>query len=553
MTLISQNPVMKKVFKNYYLTAAIAIAGISATFASDALASPQSFRHVPTSAEIKAKNDLANEHLAALREAVRSGKFNSDTLRVRTPEEIIAETEVGYDTPRFNTLLAPWVFNHYINSNAEPDTFRVPNVIDLLPRLWTRSEIADTLSANLPKQQEEEELDSITARQRYLEQLWGVPLEEQREDEEEHEILILGEDEWQYDILNPARPQWLENGIRAFKTQGHLKHSMMVKDPTLIEYAYWSLPVPPSLPKEDHSFKGFLNRTFIPGGVDVKDAVIPDFEIAKKHWLHVVNGALQFSQAFVSKNWYQGGNNYLSLLINFLWDVQLNPVYHPNMLFQSTLSYKLGLNSTKDDEYHKYSISQDIFQYNLKFGYKAKRNWYYSITAQFKTQLLNNYKSNSMTRIASFLTPSDLNLGLGMTYSKQNKKKTMQFNASIAPLSYNLKTAIDPEIDHTLFNIPQTAKTHSEVGSNAELTFNWQIGPMVNYKTRLFLFTDYSYAMGDWENTLNFQFTKFFSTQLYVNLRYDSSADKTIDPGWRKFMLKEILSVGLSYTFSTKQ
>lgn len=544
---------MKKVFKNYYLTAAIAIAGISATFASDALASPQSFRHVPTSAEIKAKNDLANEHLAALREAVRSGKFNSDTLRVRTPEEIIAETEVGYDTPRFNTLLAPWVFNHYINSNAEPDTFRVPNVIDLLPRLWTRSEIADTLSANLPKQQEEEELDSITARQRYLEQLWGVPLEEQREDEEEHEILILGEDEWQYDILNPARPQWLENGIRAFKTQGHLKHSMMVKDPTLIEYAYWSLPVPPSLPKEDHSFKGFLNRTFIPGGVDVKDAVIPDFEIAKKHWLHVVNGALQFSQAFVSKNWYQGGNNYLSLLINFLWDVQLNPVYHPNMLFQSTLSYKLGLNSTKDDEYHKYSISQDIFQYNLKFGYKAKRNWYYSITAQFKTQLLNNYKSNSMTRIASFLTPSDLNLGLGMTYSKQNKKKTMQFNASIAPLSYNLKTAIDPEIDHTLFNIPQTAKTHSEVGSNAELTFNWQIGPMVNYKTRLFLFTDYSYAMGDWENTLNFQFTKFFSTQLYVNMRYDSSADKTIDPGWRKFMLKEILSVGLSYTFSTKQ
>lgn len=544
---------MKKVFKNYYLTAAIAIAGISATFASDALASPQSFRHVPTSAEIKAKNDLANEHLAALREAVRSGKFNSDTLRVRTPEEIIAETEVGYDTPRFNTLLAPWVFNHYINSNADPDTFRVPNVIDLLPRLWTRSEIADTLSANLPKQQEEEELDSITARQRYLEQLWGVPIEEQREDEEEHEILILGEDEWQYDILNPARPQWLENGIRAFKTQGHLKHSMMVKDPTLIEYAYWNLPVPPSLPKEDHSFKGFLNRTFIPGGVDVKDAVIPDFEIAKKHWLHVVNGALQFSQAFVSKNWYQGGNNYLSLLINFLWDVQLNPVYHPNMLFQSTLSYKLGLNSTKDDEYHKYSISQDIFQYNLKFGYKAKRNWYYSITAQFKTQLLNNYKSNSMTRIASFLTPSDLNLGLGMTYSKQNKKKTMQFNASIAPLSYNLKTAIDPEIDHTLFNIPQTAKTHSEVGSNAELTFNWQIGPMVNYKTRLFLFTDYSYAMGDWENTLNFQFTKFFSTQLYVNMRYDSSADKTIDPGWRKFMLKEILSVGLSYTFSTKQ
>ena len=139
-----------------------------------------------------------------------------------------------------------------------------------------------------------------------------------------------------------------------------------------------------------------------------------------------------------------------------------------------------------------------------------------------------------------------------MTYSKQNKKKTWQLNASIAPLSYNLRTAIDPEVDHNLFNIPQSAHTHSEFGSNAEITFNWKIASMITYKTRLFLFTDYKYGMGDWENTLNFQFNRFFSTQLYANLRYDSSVDKSIAPKWNRWMLKEILSVGLSYTFSTK-
>jgi hypothetical protein len=48
------------------------------------------------------------------------------------------------------------------------------------------------------------------------------------------------------------------------------------------------------------------------------------------------------------------------------------------------------------------------------------------------------------------------------------------------------------------------------------------------------------------------QFSRFFSTQVFVNLRYDSNADKTIDPKWKRFMLKEILSIGLSYTFSTK-
>lgn len=140
-----------------------------------------------------------------------------------------------------------------------------------------------------------------------------------------------------------------------------------------------------------------------------------------------------------------------------------------------------------------------------------------------------------------------------MTYSKTNASKSIQFNASIAPLSYNLKTAIDPHIDHDLFGIPQTAKSQSEIGSNADITLNWKIGKMVTYKTRLFLFTDYAYFLGDWENTLNIQFSRFFSTQLYANLRYDSSADKYAAPKWKRFMLKEILSIGLSYTFSTKQ
>ena len=72
------------------------------------------------------------------------------------------------------------------------------------------------------------------------------------------------------------------------------------------------------------------------------------------------------------------------------------------------------------------------------------------------------------------------------------------------------------------------------------------------YKTRLFLFTDYKNSNADWQNTLEFQFNRFFSTQLYVNLRYDSTADKSLDPKWNRWMLKEILSVGLSYTFSTK-
>lgn len=348
-----------------------------------------------------------------------------------------------------------------------------------------------------------------------------------------------------------ATPDWLSRIRDTYEFQEDFVYAMMIDRPELIEHAYWDLPVPPRLPKEDQSFRGFLKKQDLPAPIGTGAAPIQT-DRERINWLHTFNIGLQLSQAYVSTNWYQGGNSYLAFLGNFLWDVQLNPVYHPKLIFQSTLSYKLAINSTPDDECHKYSVSQDLFQYNLKAGYKAVHNWYYSFIAQFKTQFMNSYPANSMTRTASFLSPGELNLGLGMTYSKENEKKTLKFSASISPVSYNLKTCIDQSVDHAQFGIRQDRKWVNEVGSNAELNFYAQLWGNTSYTTRLFIFSDYGMLQTDWENTLNFQFSRLFSTQIYAHLRYDTSADSGISRKWRKLMLKEILSVGISYTFSTK-
>lgn len=348
-----------------------------------------------------------------------------------------------------------------------------------------------------------------------------------------------------------ATPTWLRRALDNYRFQEDFTYSQMIDDPSLIEYAYWELPTPPRLPEEDYSFLGYLRRLDLPKApktnrLDVKSTG------ERINWLHIFNIGLQLSQAYVSDNWYQGGTSYLAFLGNFMWDVQLNSVYHPNMIFQSTLSYKLAINSTPDDQYHNYSVSQDLFQYNLKAGYKAVHNWYYSLTTQFKTQLLHSYPSNSEVRKASFLSPGELNIGLGMTYSKENSAKTLKLSASIAPISYNLKTCIDKQIDVSEFGIKPNHKVLNEIGSNAEINFYARMWTNASYTTRLFLFTDYKAFQGDWENTFNFQFSRFFSTQIYAHLRYDTSIDSSISKGWKKLMLKEILSFGLSYTFSTK-
>lgn len=344
-------------------------------------------------------------------------------------------------------------------------------------------------------------------------------------------------------------PQWLRDALAVALAQENLIYSYMIENPLEIEYAYWDLPLPPVLLEEDRSFIAFLNKQDVPE-VDPEEADIPEIEVKKKHWLHEVGALLQFSQAYVSPNWYQGGNNYLSLLFGFNWKVNLNQVYHPKYLFQSDLQYKMALTSNPSGSTHKYTIAEDNFQYNLNLGLKAAKNWFYSFNLQFKTQLLNNYASDSYERTASFLSPGDLNMGLGMSYNHTNQLKTFTYTLTISPLSYNLKTCISDKVNHENYSIPQNRKAKSEIGSNIEFHMDWNITTNISYKTRVFMFTNYKYYLCDWQNTFNFDINKFLSTQLFVHLRYDGSTESNTK--WKKFMLREILSFGLSYTFSTK-
>ncbi|MCM1378059.1 MAG: DUF3078 domain-containing protein [Clostridium sp.] len=348
---------------------------------------------------------------------------------------------------------------------------------------------------------------------------------------------------------NPLSPN-----LKALFRKQHIGEALiyfyMIENPNKIEFLAWNFPKPPKIPDFDKKFTkliGGLNPSILPTNFDK----IESGSLGKRIWLHYFNVGLQFSQAYVSSNWYQGGNNHLALLFNFNWNVDLNTVYHPNLLFQSALSYKLAINSNPKESLHRLSVTQDNFQYNLKGGLKALKHWFYSFTLQLTTPLFNTYPADSPGRSAAFFSPGTFNLGLGMTYNRQNAKKTWKISASVAPISYNLKTCIARDVDHAQFNIPADARTASEVGSNLETNFTWKIADNITWTSRIFLFTDYKYFLTDWENTLNFSFNKFFSTQLYVHPRYDSSSDFSTS-GWHYWMLKEILSLGLSYTFSTK-
>lgn len=346
--------------------------------------------------------------------------------------------------------------------------------------------------------------------------------------------------------------EWLERTNDVYNMMDRVRQDYMITSPETVTYNLAWLPEPPK------KFEAVIDPstqqiTIHEVKVDPnagEKIVTP--EIERKNWIHAFTGNVQFSQAFVSPNWYQGGNNNLNMIAQAVWNVKLNQAYHPNLLFESTVQYKLGMNSAPNDSLRSYSISEDLFQINSTFGIKAARRWFYSLTFQFKTQLLNSYTANTYNLRSAFLSPAEMTVGLGMTYNYVNPAKTIQFDASIAPLSYNMKMCMknDSKLAHNQFGIDANRHTVSQYGSTAELKLHWKLAYNIVWQSRFFVFTDYDYAQGDWENTFSFDINRFLSTQIYVHARYDSSGAYR-NPDWHKLQLKEILSFGFTYKFAT--
>lgn len=114
-----------------------------------------------------------------------------------------------------------------------------------------------------------------------------------------------------------------------------------------------------------------------------------------------------------------------------------------------------------------------------------------------------------------------------------------------------MKTCINHRMDETAYGIKPGRKTVSEIGSSGEGKLYWQICDNISLRSRLFVFTDYEYVQSDWENTLSFAINRFLTTQILVHMRYDSSTPRAEDSEWHKFQLKEILSFGFAYSFSS--
>ena len=346
-------------------------------------------------------------------------------------------------------------------------------------------------------------------------------------------------------------PEWLTDANSSASRQSDARYRAALAHPELVEYNSRTLPEAPKAAVIEAAPELALLTIDTPPVEAPADVTAPVAPPAPIHnWLHTFDGSLHFTQAYISPNWYQGGENNLNILADVKWTCNLNQEVHPNWLFNNLVQYKLGVSTAHADSLRNYAINEDNFLFTSQLGYKAVKHWYYSAMLQFKTQFFNNYKENTRDMTAAFLSPGELNLGLGMTYEYKSKDGDKVFTLAIAPFSYNLKICRNiTDIDPTTFGIKAGHHTKSDFGSNVEAKLMMKLGPNITWNSRLYVFTNYKYVQGDFENTFDFTITKYLTTKIFVHLRYDKS--HTWNKSWKYWQLKEILSFGLAYRFAT--
>ncbi len=263
-------------------------------------------------------------------------------------------------------------------------------------------------------------------------------------------------------------------------------------------------------------------------------------------WKFKGSVSLQFTQNYVTDNWYQGGeSNYSGLAMA---NLHLNYDNKQRIQWENQLELQLGFQTNKSDAYHKVKATNNLIRLTSKFGYKAVSTLYYTGQLLTWTQLVPQYDNNSMNLRSEFLGPLYVNLSVGVDY-KWNIKR-FSGNIYLAPVSYNLRYISNADL-WSKHGIPQGKHSLHDAGSSILINWKVDIWKNINWQSRMYFFTNYSYVNYEWENTINFVINRYLSTKLFLYPRIDTSRDFSngVEGRSKHFMFKEWLSLSLNYNF----
>ena len=279
--------------------------------------------------------------------------------------------------------------------------------------------------------------------------------------------------------------------------------------------------------------------------IDMPDDVPTEILIQKpKFWTKKGDGYLQFMQNFVSDNWYKGGESNYSMVGAVT--LEANYDNRNKWKWDNKLEMKLGFMHTRTDSVHKFKSNEDLIRFTSKVGLEAAKNWYYTLQFLAYTQFTRGLKANDLNTYSDFMSPFNLNLGVGMDYKVASKNNRLTGTVNLSPLAINYRY-VDRLNLATSYGLEEGKHSLVDFGAQVTADVTWKINDVVSWKSRLYAFTSYKRAEIEWENTFTLRVSKYISANLFLCPRFDDSGTKDDELGYLQF--KEYSSIGFTYGF----
>lgn len=282
------------------------------------------------------------------------------------------------------------------------------------------------------------------------------------------------------------------------------------------------------------------------------------------HWDNTNKVGLDINQvAFI--NWSVGGNNAISGVIKGEFDRNYTK---KNVNWANELILRYGLNSQEGQEVRK---TDDKIQLTSTFGYRKDTisNWYYSAKFNFNTQFANGYAyPNTDDEISGPFSPAYIFLGIGSEYKRKDLGLTVYMspltNKTTLVLNQTLANkgafGVDKAVYDDLGNLIKSGKnSRTEVGTLITAQLKRQIFKNIMMDQRISLYSDYINKFGnidvDWQLQLDMTVNEYVKANIGTQLIYDNDIKSTkevegeVVTAGPKIQLKQMLGVGLSYTF----
>ena len=286
----------------------------------------------------------------------------------------------------------------------------------------------------------------------------------------------------------------------------------------------------------------------------VVDAVEPEVK-RPNFWSFKGNGGLQFTQTYLSKNWYKGGVNSYAMLA--LLNAEANFDNKRKVQLNNKFEARLGFQTT-ENSVPKFRPTDNLLRFTSNLGIKAIGHWNYAAQLQLQTQPYYGYKGNTETVNSAFLSPLYVRSSIGMDYTIQ--KKRFKGTLKLAPLSYVITYVKVDSIAQRDFGMPEGYNARHNWGPNIQFTFDYQITKDIKWSSRFYWFTNFKSTLIENEHTFNFTINKYLSAKVflypryddtkYYNLKKDEAGNLTEDSAREThWMFQEFLSLGINYDF----